>query len=575
MDRNTQTGSRGARPGNVIPLRQDAAFFFERGVRYLERNDLRRALKAFRRTVEVEPDNPVNYCNLAGVLSELGDFEASNEVLLHVLQNLDPSMAECQFYLANNYANMGDYETAEEYVLRYLDADPDGEYAQEAVEMLDILMDEFGGGKAYARWQAEQRRKERASAKRDGRHLLEEGQFEAAVEWLERVTQQDPGNTAALNNLSLAYYYTGQYDQAVALAERVLAEHPKNVHALCNLTVFCAHLGPRDQYEACVAKLRKLFPMHYDHAAKVGTTLGLVGDHRAAYEVFAKLVKLAGDPDPAMIHALAAAAANCGQYGVARRWWRVLSQRSGMAEVAEHYLKALDRAERSGQRFMRVSYQYELPIEAQFAKMKARLESGDLAAWRQDPLLRASLYWGLRHGAAETQRAVIRILAIIADQDAEKALRAYLRRQDIAPPQQAAALHALQRMGARGRVELWRDGEWVSLRMSEVPKDVILAVDPVWRQVLERVTEWLRNHRKARYVAEARRVWVGYLRHAFQRTDRAVGKPEVWMAALLYAVLKRHNEPVRQKDVAQWFHVSVSALSKAAGKLSCYFVTMP
>ncbi|MCL6516830.1 tetratricopeptide repeat protein [Alicyclobacillus sp.] len=575
MERNSQTGRRRGRQSNVISLRQDAAFFFERGVRYLERNDLRRALKAFRRTVEVEPDNPVNYCNLAGVLSELGDFEASNEVLLHVLRHLDPTMAECQFYLANNYANMGDYETAEEYVLRYLDADPDGEYAQEAVEMLDILMDEFGGGRAYARWQAEQRRKERADAKRDGRHLLEEGQFEAAVEWLERITAQEPENTAAANNLSLAYYYTGQYDRALALAEQVLDAHPNNVHALCNLTVFSAHLGPRDRYHECLSKLRKIFPLHYDHAAKVGTTLGLVGDHEAAYAVFAKLVRLAGDPDPAIVHALAAAAANCGRYATARRWWKTLSQRPGLAEVADHYLKMLDRAERHGQRYMRVSYQYELPIEAQFAKMKERLASGDPAAWRNDPLLRASLYWGLRHGGEDTQRAVIRILAIIADADAEKALRAFLRRQDIAVPQQAAALHALQRMGARGRIELWRDGELVSVRMSDIPKDVILSVDPAWRQVLDRVTEWLREHRKSRYAAEAKRAWVGYLRHAFQRTERAVGKPEVWMAALVYAVLKRHNEPVRQKDVAQWFHVSVSALSKAAGKLSCYFVTMP
>jgi tetratricopeptide (TPR) repeat protein len=152
--------TRVSRQNNVISMRLDASFFFERGVKFLQRNDLRRALKAFRRTVEYEPMNPVNHCNLAGVLSEMGDFEASNEVLLHILNNLDPSMAECQFYLANNYANLGRYDIAEEYVLKYLDAAPEGEYVEDAEEMLSVLMDEFGGGKAYAKWEAERQKKE-------------------------------------------------------------------------------------------------------------------------------------------------------------------------------------------------------------------------------------------------------------------------------------------------------------------------------------------------------------------------------------------------------------------------------
>lgn len=57
---------------NVISMRLDAAFFYERGVKFLERNQLRKAEQAFRKTIEYEPDNPVNHCNLAGVLSELG-----------------------------------------------------------------------------------------------------------------------------------------------------------------------------------------------------------------------------------------------------------------------------------------------------------------------------------------------------------------------------------------------------------------------------------------------------------------------------------------------------------------------
>ncbi|MDB5085588.1 MAG: hypothetical protein JWN30_2474, partial [Bacilli bacterium] len=93
--------------GRVIPIRFDAAYFFQRAVQYLDRHDLFKAKKYFRRSVELEPSNPIHHCNLAGVLSELGAYEESNDILNHVINELDASLAEVFFYMANNYANLG------------------------------------------------------------------------------------------------------------------------------------------------------------------------------------------------------------------------------------------------------------------------------------------------------------------------------------------------------------------------------------------------------------------------------------------------------------------------------------
>jgi tetratricopeptide (TPR) repeat protein len=583
MDRHTTSDSNTLRDrrslrrdrNNVIAMQLDAAFFFERGVRYLERNQLKKALHAFHKTVEYEPNNPINYCNLAGVLSELGDFEGSNEALLHVLEKLDPEMTECQFYLANNYANMGQYDIAEEYVIRYLDKDPEGEFAPDAEEMLDILMDEFGGGEAYAKWEETRKERERTQAIEDGRHFLEEGQFEAAVQWLEGLIKRNPDDTAARNNLSLAYYYTGRYQQAIETAEQVLEREPDNIHGLCNLAVFTAHIGSPAALVPIVKKLKKVFPLHYDHAMKIATTLGIIGEHGAAFEVFSRLARLVDQAEPVLMHSIAASAANSGRFGTARKWWKVLSQEPDMADVALYYLDALREAEHLGLRIMRVSYQYDVPLQVKFAEMKKRLSRGDIESWRNDPLLRTSLYWGLRHGTDEMRRAVIRTLSVMGDPDAERTLRSFLQRQDIPVPLQAAALYALQRMGARGRVELWSGGQEISIRMSDVPKDIILAVDSVWSEIYQNAEKWLSGQHKKRLAAEAKRVWSGFLRHAFGRNEFVIGKPEIWTAALVYSVLKRHGIPVRQKDVAEEFKVSTSSVSKAAGKLSGFFLTMP
>ncbi len=560
---------------NVIPMTLDAAFFLERAMRYLQRNQLRKAMQAFRKTIEYEPNNPANYCNLAGVLSELGDFTASNELLLHVLSEVDPDMAECRFYLANNYANMGDFEAAERFVLEYLDADPEGEYVGDAEEMLAVLIDEFGGGEAYARWEEERRLQELDEATKNGRKMLEDGKFEVAVEALEKLLQEQPDNVPAWNNLSLAYYYTGSHAEAVKVADQVLEAHPDNLHALCNLAVYTYQLGPREEFEFYAAKLQKLFPMNYDHAMKVGTTLGLVGQHEGALRVFQSLIKLVNPPEPVLIHSLAAAAANCGLYPAARRWWKVLSQGDECAEVGQYYLQAVHQAEQMGYRRLPTSYQCELPLQVRFDQMRRRMRQDDPSAWRSDPLLRAALYWGLRNGGEETQRAVIRILSLIADGDAEKSLRTFLRRVDATQSLQAAALYALQRIGARGSVELFQDGSVVTLSMSDVPLDIILDVDSSWRWVFDQVDIWLLKHHKESYAHSAKRAWTSFLKHTFQKSEKGIGKPEIWAAALLYAVMKQHNDSVRQKDVAEWFNVSSSSVSKAASRLNGFFVRMP
>lgn len=555
---------------NIIAMRRDAAFFYERGVRYLERNDLKRALKAFRKTIEFEPENPINHCNLAGVLSELGDFEASNEVLRHVLDELDPSMAECQFYMANNYANMGKYEAAEEHVLQYLDADPAGTYVEDAEDMLDVLLDEYGGGNAYERWEQARKVQELEAAQQDGRVLLENGQFEAAVEHIEELIAREPANLAAHNNLSLAYYYIGEHERAIAVAESVLQEQPDNIHALCNLAVFCKHNAAAEakRLAYCVAQLKKIFPLHYDQAMKVGTTLGLVGHHLDALHVFERLAYIVERPDPVLYHSIAASAANAGRLRTARKWWKTLAMLPGVSDIAAYYLQQVESVLADGQQRMRVSYQYDLPLQVQFAAMKSRLAETDTDVWRTDPMLRASLYWGLRNGARETRMAVLRTLATIADPDAQRALRQFLRRSDTDASLQAAALFALIRSGVTGTVDVWKNGLLQSVDLETLPADVILAVHPAWHKVWLQASDWFAAHKiDNRWRDEALTTWIACLHQTFTQGDIQARKAEIWAAALVYVVTHGASLGYRQKDIAEDFAVSLSSLRNAAVRL--------
>ena len=127
-----------------------------------------------------------------------------------MLDELDPAMTECYFYMANNYANMENYEAAEEALVQYLEEDPDGQFLEEAEEMMDLLHYELDRPLQLPDVKA--RRPGSSTTRRAA--LLEEGKFVEAVELLEKIVEEQPGFLAARNNLALAYYYMGVFDQS-------------------------------------------------------------------------------------------------------------------------------------------------------------------------------------------------------------------------------------------------------------------------------------------------------------------------------------------------------------------------
>jgi tetratricopeptide (TPR) repeat protein len=551
------------RISNVIPFQVDGAFYFERAVHYLDRHDLKNALKNFRKAVEYEPGNPVNHCNLAGVLSELGDFEESNRILEKILSDISPDMVECHFYMANNYANLGQYDLAEEHAARYLEGDPEGEFAVDADEMLQILVQEFGGGKVLneRKKQIEEDQREQDLA----RQLLEQGKFMEASEYLERAIEQSPDLTAPRNNLSLAYYYLGELEKAVEIAQEVLERDPSNVHALCNLAVFYQHLGNREQLSQILKGLRKLYPLYFDHTYKLATTMGILGEHTTAYRLFRQLLRWSDRTDPALLHCVAAAASNLGFYDRAKKIWEEVTELDPDSDIPRFYLNKVNAALGVGKGMANVSYQYHIPFNEQFKIMKEQLQNGQLGAWRDDALIRSSLFWALRHGDIETKMQVIQSFAAIADKEVEHALREFIKNPEEIDQLKRLALYVLRHMGAEGPFEAHLESEPVLLRVQdEEPEEDedLLTLKPEWQDVLVGAETSLRDEHGDEAAALAREIWVDFLKKVFHAPPR-IAKAATWSAALEYAVLKKLNRPATQSSISKRHGVSPNSLSKA------------
>lgn len=124
---------------NVVPFEQDAGFYLQKGMFYYQKNQSDKALRFFRKAVSVEPKNSFIHYNLACVLSKQGRLKEANKIFLHIVNELDGKMADCYFLLAINYGLLEDLDKSREYLLRYLQEEPEGEMSSEAMELLTSI----------------------------------------------------------------------------------------------------------------------------------------------------------------------------------------------------------------------------------------------------------------------------------------------------------------------------------------------------------------------------------------------------------------------------------------------------
>ncbi|UUZ91115.1 tetratricopeptide repeat protein [Paenibacillus sp. P25] len=401
----------------VIPMHMDATFFFEKAVQSLDRYHYDKALKYFRRAAEYEPENPVNHCNLAGLLSEMGNYEESNRILQHVLDQIDPSMTECYFYMANNFANMENYESAEQAIIHYLENDPTGQFLEESEEMMELLSYELDRPTKLTTIKSREGLFEHDRA----RSLLEEGRFNEAVRMLERIIKKHPDFMAARNNLALAYYYMGHFDKSVDMIRQVLELEPGNLHALCNLAIFYQHFGDRASLAESLEVLRKTYPFHQDHVFKLATTMGILGEHEKAFLLFKRLLKTGeAGLDPCLFHYTAVAAYNTKRYEEAERQWKQAEKFDPGSDIPKFYLNLLKKSRHEAVK-PPVSYHYHLPFEEQFKGME-RSGEGVPDNLKRDPLVRSSFFWAPRHGDTDTKLQVIQAFGLIGDDEVKDAL---------------------------------------------------------------------------------------------------------------------------------------------------------
>ncbi|MGC5326923.1 tetratricopeptide repeat protein [Brevibacillus sp. SYSU BS000544] len=531
--------SKGVHKNTVVSFLRDATFFAERGLRLSRRFDYPRALRCFRRAIELDQENASYHCHLASILAEMGKFQESNDILHHVIDNIDPLMEDVYFYLANNYANLEDFETAEEMAMKYLQTATKRSFAEEAEELLDYIYFEMDlPPRHFLDHSADA-----VFAKHEqARKSLEEGRFLEAIVLLTEINEFDPDFMPAWNNLSLAYYYAGEMDKAMKIVQETLERDSGNLHALCNLAVLLSHQNMVSELLPVIQQLKNVVPFHPEHAYKLATTMGILGQHEEAFRFYHRLLKFPFYADAPTYHYAAISAYLSDHDSQAAKWWQKVKQLDPESGVAEYYLEMIRNRE-AGTKKEVIPYQYQRlqkPKETAFDE------------FRTDPMIRASLLWALQHGKEDAKQMVIQTLAMIGDDEAKNTL--YSFSQTTHDPQlQKLALLTLSELEAQYPVETPHVQRNEAVSTSE-----------------ELVAELIRDQIKAgnaEFGKWALAVWSRYCERGTGKELNTVRKIVAWLAALEYSYARKNQDKVTQDFLAKKYGISQATIAKCIKEL--------
>ncbi|MBA4537569.1 tetratricopeptide repeat protein [Bacillus aquiflavi] len=299
--------------GKILSFIPTGEYYFTKGVKAYHRRDFHKAIKYLLRATQLEPGEPMILCQLALVYTETAQYRESNELLHEIVEELDEEMVECHYFLANNYAHLGLFREAANHANLYLKYDEDGEFVEDAEDLLELLSLE-----ADEDYFVED---DLIIQQEEAKQLLESGKFAEVVTLLKKMINEYPEFWPAYNNLALAYFYLGEIEKSAMILQEVLERNEGNLHALCNSLVFLHYQNRYDEVNKLADMLEKVKPLLQEHQFKLGATFALIGRYKIAYLWLRRLQKYGFDGNEAFYYWLSYSAYHIGKEERAREAW--------------------------------------------------------------------------------------------------------------------------------------------------------------------------------------------------------------------------------------------------------------
>lgn len=409
----------------ILSFERNAEYYYRRYEQCLDLHQLSDALGNIRRACELDPQNQHYTISMAEVYTEMNLCEESNVLLLPLLHNDCPYLADILFNVGYNFFALREYEKARSYLSAYLEKFPNDDYVENAEGMLDAMDEDDALNHEYLLTPEE------IALAEEGQFCIGIGDFKNAVKAFEKLSHTCKDQVFALNNLSLALHCCGKTDRAIEVARKVLDLEPQNTHALCNLALFQKEKGVTNAMNVYLSRLSSLAPADAEESIKILLTYCDLDETDKIGPLLTKI--LPEKPfDTKVLFLAGVHAANNKNYKEAFAYFDNIMKLAPMDTIAPYY-RALMQHAMNGKEIPPLDYFYQLPMKEIRRRLKyldhyADMDPQELQElWQQeDPKLKNILMWGLYNENPGVQSFSLNLLNLIEDESVISILKDFL-----------------------------------------------------------------------------------------------------------------------------------------------------
>ena len=554
---------RAAKRGKVLSFEQSGEFYLRSGMTKLDKNDLLGAMASYRTALDKDPDNPEVILAIAEILTAMQRYDESNRLLMSRF-GVDERPNEAFFGMGCNFMAQREYDQARMSFDKYLELEPEGEFAYSAYDMAESIDDgsaqELGGVQDRARENAEL-----------ARRMMEQEDFNGAIESLEKLIEQQPELIQPRNYLALAYYCVRDYDRATEQVGQVLKNDPANIQAHCNLAVFMR--GARDDLglKRQVEYLKSLHPDDLDDLNHLGVTLMEVREFEAALDIFKK-IQQSRPYEAGVLHRLALCHYYTGDYAAAVKIYDKLLQIDKQDSIASYYRSVCRAAERGEKKPIGLVLNYQVPPEEVVQRIRRINESIHTPReelqklWYMGSDLQILSKWALTLPDVSIKRAMLSFIASFKDKAAENILRDFALQREHGIDIKRDAFALLKNMGAKEPYLSYVNGELMESRVSLVP--VLPKGTPkAYGEILENCLSLMRGIRDNDCMSVAVKIWTAYVEGLSGYRPLSRGQVLGLAAAIEYVACRRQRIEVTKGELCSKYGISVARFNNALAKL--------
>ena len=420
-----------AENGRILAFKKEGDLFYKRGVAMLEKNKMLDAILNFRKAIETDYENEEYIISLAEALSNIGKYDESNRVIFAHFPNVETRPAECFFGLGCNFASMSDHENAKACLEQYLSMESDGEYAVEAMDVLEAI-DAF-----------EQERAKENPKKTELYAVTEpipsihdvitsDGEDEKfGVAAIEKMISKNKKLYFLRNLLAVKHFLKQDFDKARAQTEAVFKDDASNVHAHCN-NVMIAH-AQKDEitFSREVEYIKKYRTENMNELNRIGLTLLEYSSPKDALPILKHMYSKA-PYEKTIIHKLAICYYALEEYKKSIELYDRILKLDDKDDIAFYYRSIAKSALNTGAKRGALVIEYEVPMDevvSKIAKIKEYVQltlEEQLSLWQNDASFERLIIWGIRCHDVGVKRAMLALLSTFQDKKAEIELRKFL-----------------------------------------------------------------------------------------------------------------------------------------------------